>query len=216
MFATRILLTIASFTLLESVAYGYSMTHDYYSRYRPQYGSNVYLSQQLQYGRSDATVEHRKTGIEPAASSVPSNSTNFNGYVLNSSVGLEHFRFLHTGLFYSNVQQTSVKTSTVDLRGHEAGAEVKLVLQSPVANVMVGGGIFYASQVYGESLARHNLTGSGYKASLEVAYFASSNVSLVVSGNRVVESLRDKSEQQSVRALSVNSDRVGAGINIWL
>lgn len=204
----RFAIFVASLFSLKSVAFGYSLSHDYYNRYRPQYGNNVYLTQQLMGGQTDAVAAPRGNGN--------ASKSKLSGMVLHTGIGMEHFRFIQTGIFYSNVQQTDVKSAVNDLRGHEAGAELKMVLQSPVANFIVGGGAFYGSQVFAQELQRTNVAGTGYKASLEVAYFASSNVGLLLSANRVVGSLRDKSEQNPVKDVSVTSNRVGAGINIWL
>lgn len=215
MFALRTAFVLFSAFSIESVAHAYSLSHDYYSRYRPAYGGNVYVSQQVQYGRTSADVKVKSDVSNIEAENIASKK-DFSGYVLQSAVGLEHFRFLHTGVYYSNAQESNVKGQFGELKGHEAGGEVKIVLKSPVANVVLGGGMFYANKSLIEGAHRIHLTGEGYKASVELSYFTSSNVSLVVSGIQVIESLHDKSKEQRVSSLSVKSTRAGAGINIWL
>ena len=220
------------FSLLATAeAFAYSMSHEYYSRNRPLYGSNVYMSQQVQYVRTTADVVAAvAAGVAPRtapglnlsdAAKLNGDGENLvkeslTGHSLNAAVGMEHFRFLQTGIFYSNVQQTGAKNRGFELRGHEAGGEAKIVLHSPVVNVVLGGGVFATNTVVQNGSPRTTLTGTGYRGGVDFAYFASSNINLVFSVTAVQVVLTDKSGNADVKSINVNSTRAGGGIIVWL
>jgi|GEM_PF-620752 len=198
--------------LASTNALALNMSHEYYSRNRSPYGSNVYLSQQAMYARTTTTLG--ATQAKPGAG-VPT-SADYRGYALQTSVGLEHFRFLQTGLFYSNTNVTGSGHRDRTLNGHDFGAEAKIVLTSPVVNVGLGGGAYLTKKDYALGLQNGSLSGSGYRAGLEFTYFAASNVSLQLSGVQIVETLADKSQTAAYSKLSAKGLRIGGGLAIWL
>lgn len=213
MLTIRHIIALIAFFAIPQAAFGYTMTHDYYNRFRPGYGSDVYVQQLVQYTQSNA--EFSLLGSDKATSEL------YSGYTLHTGVGIEHGRFLQTGIYYSNVQQTGSQNRLNELRGHEIGAEAKFVLQSPFVNIVLGGGAFYtAHQATRENAEgktqRSDLAGQGYRGSVEVVYYTSSRVSLVLSAVQVVESVKDKSDSQTVRSVQVKSTRAGAGLSLWL
>lgn len=200
--------------LVSQAAYAFSVKHDYNSRMRPYYGSNVYLTQQVHYASTQAVAG--TTAAQSPGGVASSREGRFGGYALHTGMGLEHFRFLQTGLFYNHVQLSNVRSSLNELRGQEYGVEAKLVLSSPVANVILGGGMFLANATYSDGLQRAALRGSGSRAGVELAYQASSNVSLILSGASVVESFKDASGKADFSGVSAKSTRIGGGISLWL
>lgn len=212
MLTIRNMIAVIAFFAIPQAAFGYTMTHDYYNRFRPGYGSDVYVQQLVQYTQSSAelSLENKKSSSEL-----------YSGYALHTGLGIEHGRFLQTGIYYSNVQQTGSQNRLNELRGHEMGAEAKFVLQSPFVNIVLGGGAFYTSHQATRENAegktqRSDLAGQGYRGSVEVVYYTSSRVSLVLSAVQVVESYKDKSDSQTVRSVQVKSTRAGAGLSLWL
>lgn len=84
-------------------AYGYEMSHDYYNRFRSPYKNNVYLSQQANMARSDVSLSE-------------AGAQRFDGYGLQLSAGMEHFRFIQTGAFF---QHPSLATLMQRLTNYE-------------------------------------------------------------------------------------------------
>jgi hypothetical protein len=189
------------------------MTHEYYSRGRSPYGSNMYLSQQAHYARTSVLAtpgaDHRDAGA-------PATPHEFRGYSLQTAVGFEHFRFLQTGLTYANAHADSVSGGRDAFAGHEFGAEARIVLTSPVANVGLGGGAYVTKKDLARGLEKYALQGQGYKAGLEFTYFCSPRVSLVASASQHVETLSDRSRGTAVGKAQAQSTRLGGGIAIWL
>jgi hypothetical protein len=214
-FRTAILSLVAGLAaagLAPDRADAYPMSHETRSRSRAPYGSNMYLSQQAHFARTLTVVEESR----PAKGEAAPTGTDYRGYALQTSVGFEHFRFLQTGLFYANSNTNGVGARDRSLGGHEAGVEARVVLTSPVVNVGLGGGAYLAKRDYALGIHRGTLTGTGYKAGIEFSYFASSRVSLVVSGAQQVEKLSDKSSDGLYGRLAAKSLRVGGGLAIWL
>lgn len=199
-------------TLAPSVALAYPMSHESYSRGRAPYGSTMYLSQQAQYARTLTVVQEGR----PAKGEAAPTGEDYRGYALQTSVGFEHFRFLQTGLFYSNSNTHGASARDRGLAGHEVGAEARVVLSSPVVNVGLGGGAYLAQKEYALGVRRGTLSGAGYKAGVEFQYFASSRVSLVASGSQQVETLSDKSKDGLYARVGAKTLRVGGGLAIWL
>lgn len=204
-------LLVVSF-LLPSLAQGYTMSHEYHSRARGPYGANVYVSQQAQYARTLTLTE----GSNPKAGTAIPEKGDYRGHALQTSVGIEHFRFLQTGIFYSNSDVKAATGQARDLRGHELGAEARIVLSSPVVNVGLGGGAYLTRKDYSLGLERGSLQGNGHKIGLDFIYFASSRVSLVLSGAQLTEKLSDKSASGAFTRLGATGYRVGGGLTIWL
>lgn len=202
----------AALVVVPSVAPAYPMSHESYSRGRAPYGSTMYLSQQAQFARTLTVVQEGR----PAAGEAAAAGEDYRGYALQTSVGFEHFRFLQTGLFYSNSNTHGVSARDRGLSGHEMGAEARVVLGSPVVNVGLGGGAYLAQKDYALGARRGTLSGAGYKAGLEFQYFASSRVSLLASGSQQVESLSDKSKDGHYARVGAKTLRVGGGVAIWL
>jgi hypothetical protein len=201
---------VAAFLSLVSLpvqAYGYSMNHEYYSRSRSPIGSNVYLSQQAFYNRSSLFNESGKWA-----------PSELKGYSLTTSAGLEHFRFLQTGLFYSNanLKGRSDDGLLMNLEGHEFGVEGRVVLSSPVVNVGLGGGAYLTKKDHVFGLERQGLQGSGYKAGLDFGYFLSPRVSLLFSGFQHQEKISRKEGAKETSRNEVKSVRLGGGIALWL
>jgi hypothetical protein len=210
-------------------ALGYQLTHDYYNRFRSPYRNNVYLSQQVYGARSDIasadTDGDQKPSAAPdaAVSSAPSDalkagpsSYRLTGYGLQLSAGLEHLRFIQTGVFFSSSQLQNSGTSNVDLRLVDSGVDVKMVMSTPVSNIIVGGAALYSQAQLNINGERLSLTGGGYRGIFEISYFASSQVSLVLSASHTIANYSGKTDNgESVKPVSRTS-RVGAGLTVWL
>lgn len=200
-------LLIVLFSLVSVQALGYQNNHEYNLRSRPTYGKNVYVSQNAQYTLSNATS---------TLASSEKTDARFTGYALQTSVGAEFMRFINVGLYYSNVQQSNSKDSRNELRNHELGAEGKIVLTNPIANLNIIGSVFGSHLEHVSGMDRVKMIGQGYSYGLEVNHYVSTSVSVSVLGKQVVADYRDKSDQGNVRGVSFDSMRFGAGINIWL
>ncbi|MBM3381927.1 MAG: hypothetical protein FJY29_05745 [Betaproteobacteria bacterium] len=184
-------------------AYGYQPTHDYYNRFRSPYRNNVYLSQQVNMARSDVN-----TG-EGAAQ-------RFDGYGLQLSAGLEHFRFIQTGAFFSTSQLNNNDNAANEMRMIDSGIETKMVMSTPVSNIIVGaaGVISRANlNIDGERLAA---SGTGIRGSFEVSYFASSQVSLVVGASHTMSKYSGKNGKGVEVKPESRTTRLGAGLTVWL
>lgn len=186
-------------------AYGYEMTHDYYNRFRSPYKYNLYLSQQVHTAQANVDL-NEGTG----------KAQQFNGNGLQLSAGMEHFRFIQTGAFFSSTQMQNPDNSKNEFRSVESGLDTKMVMSTPVANIIVGGAAVYSRSqlnIDGEQIA---LNGAGYRGLFEVSYFASTQVSLVLSASHTVSNFSGKKSQgETVKPVGKTS-RLGAGLTVWL
>ena len=186
-----------------SPAYGYQVTHDYYNRFRSPYKNNVYLAQQANVARSDVSISSATI-------------QRFDGYGLQLSAGVEHLRFIQTGAFFATTQLNGAESSAHEARILDTGCEAKMVMSTPVTNVVIGGaGVLSRANlnIEGERIA---LSGSGVRGSFEVSYFASSQVALVLGASHTVNQYSGKnSKGENVKPLARTS-RVGAGLTVWL
>lgn len=198
---------------LPTVAQAGSMSHEYYSRGRSPYGSHFYVSQQAHYMRSNTLADAWAEASDGGSSGV---TGDYRGHALQTSLGFEHFRFVQTGLFYSNANISSVEGNGDGFSGHEFGAEARIVLTSPVVNVGLGGGAFLTRKEMERGLERSSLHGTGYRAGLDFTYFVSPRVSLVASVAQSVEQLANRSRDAVVQKVDARSMRAGGGIAIWL
>jgi hypothetical protein len=190
-----------------------AMSHEYYSRGRSPYGSNLYLSQQAHYARTTTQAEVSSASAEGGTLA---ESGDFRGHALQTSLGFEHFRFLQTGLFYSNANTSSAGGGGDGFSGHEFGAEARIVLTSPVVNVGLGGGAYLTRKEMERGLARSALQGNGFRAGVDFTYFCSPRVSLVGSVSQSVELLSNRSSGAAVGKVEARSLRAGGGLAIWL
>ena len=184
-------------------AYGYEMNHDYYNRFRSPYKNNVYLSQQANMARSEVTLS--EVGAQ-----------RFDGYGLQLSAGMEHFRFIQTGAFFSTTQLSNPDVAADELRMIDSGFETKMVMSTPVSNIIVGGaGVVSRANLNlnGERIA---VSGTGVRGTFEVSYYASTQVALVFGANHTITNYSGKnSKGESVKPISRTS-RLGAGLTVWL
>ena len=186
-----------------AAAYAYAVNHEYNWRGHSPFGSGVYLTQQAQYERS--IVHFGKA-----------EKLDFRGLSLHSAIGMEHFRFLQTGLFYNNISGKE-KSNSADLwQGHEVGAEAKIVLSSPIVNVSLLGGALLSRKDYQLNFKRGSLQGNGGRGGIEFSYFASSKVSLVFSAVQQTENLSSNSAGSTNEKVTTQSTRLGAGLSLWL
>ena len=185
-------------------AFGYELTHDYYNRFRSPYKYNLYLSQQVNAARTE--VELGGT----------SGTQQLNGNGLQLSAGMEHFRFIQTGAFFSTTQMQGADNSHNELRLVDSGADVKMVMSTPVSNVVVGGAAVYSRANLDFDGERVALNGAGYRGIFELSYFASTQVSLVLSASHTVTSYSGKNGKGEVIKPVGRTSRLGAGLTVWL
>jgi hypothetical protein len=184
-------------------ALGYEMTHDYYNRFRSPYRNNVYLSQQVHAVRAELGLKS-------------DDLSRYEGYGLQLSAGLEHFRFIQTGAFFSTTQINDSNRSSNEARMLDSGFEAKMVMSTPVSNIIVGGaGV--ASRTHlnidGERLA---VSGTGVRGSFEVSYYASTQVSLVFGASHSLMNYTGKNANgETVKPVS-QVTRAGVGLTVWL
>ncbi|MFZ9520550.1 MAG: hypothetical protein ACO3A4_08745 [Silvanigrellaceae bacterium] len=185
-------------------AFGYELTHDYYNRFRSPYKYNLYLSQQVSAAQSDVALDN-----SPSSQRLAGNG-------LQLSAGMEHFRFIQTGGFFSTTQLQGTENSRNELRLVDSGVDLKMVMSTPVSNVIVGGAAVYSRanlDVDGERLA---LNGAGYRGLFELSYFASTQVSLFLSASHTVTSYSGKNGKGDAIKPVARTSRVGAGLTVWL
>jgi|1048.fasta_scaffold37191_1 hypothetical protein len=185
-------------------AFGYELTHDYYNRFRSPYKYNLYLSQQVNAARTD---------VDLGGTSV---TQQLNGNGLQLSAGMEHFRFIQTGAFFSTTQMQGSDNSRNELRLVDSGADVKMVMSTPVSNVVVGGAAVYSRANLDLDGERVALNGAGYRGIFELSYFASTQVSLVLSASHTVTSYSGKNSKGDVIKPLGRTSRIGAGLTVWL
>jgi hypothetical protein len=186
-----------------SPAFGYQPTHDYFNRFRSPYRNNVYLSQQVNMARSDLSL-----GGESAK--------RYDGYGLQLSAGLEHFRFIQMGAFFGTSQLNNTDNAANEMRMIDSGVETKMVMSTPVSNIIVGaaGVVSRANlNIDGERLA---VSGTGIRGTFEVSYFASSQVSLVVGASHTMSKYSGKNSKGAEVKPESRTTRVGAGLTVWL
>lgn len=196
-----------------SLAAAGAMSHEYYSRGRSPYGSNLYLSQQAHYARTTTLAEVSQGSADGVKAS---EGGDYRGHALQTSLGFEHFRFLQTGLFYSNATTSAAGGTGDGFSGHEFGAEARIVLTSPVVNVGLGGGAYLTRKEMERGLAHTSLQGSGYRGVVDFTYFCSPRVSLLASVSQSVETLSNRTSGAAVGKVEARSLRAGGGIAIWL
>lgn len=205
LFRTAFYISFILSIIIAKSAFAYSYSHEYYSRSRPTYGAGVYLGSQAQLNSA------KVSGASPESDA---GFQKFSGYALHTEAGLEHFRFIQTGVFFNHSQLSDNSNAIHDLRIQEYGAETRIVLTSPVVNIGLNGGAFMASAVHTNGLERSQLSGSGFKGGVDFIYCAASNVNLILTVASYTQSLKDKSGAAS--AISVRSNRIGAGLSLWL
>jgi hypothetical protein len=201
-------LIIAFFAIfLTSQAHGYSLMHEYNYRSRNPVGSTAYMSQQAFGNRS--YVENLTGELSPEI-----DSKNFRGFTLQAGLGLEHWRFLQTGITYTHLQSSSEKNRGTTLQGHEIGVESKVILSSPIFNISLGGAYFGVSKSLVSAGNYTQLTGSGYRVQGDCSYFFSPRLSWLVTALMQQEKLNNPTSQQ-IKSITLKSYRAGAGLSIW-
>ncbi|NBO37900.1 hypothetical protein EBU99_04880 [bacterium] len=186
-------------------AYGYEMTHDYYNRFRSPYKNNVYLSQQVHAAQSDVSL-----GSENAS------SQRMNGYGLQLSAGLEHFRFIQTGAFFSTTQMNNPEIGGNELRQVDTGVETRMVMSTPVSNIVVGGAAVVSRANLNIENERLALSGAGFRGIFEISYYASTQVSLVLGANHTIANFSGKNSKGEAVKPVTRTTRLGAGLTVWL
>lgn len=185
-------------------AFGYQLTHDYYNRFRSPYKYNLYLAQQVNAAQSQIAL--------------PDNGgeQKFTGNGLQLSAGMEHFRFIQTGAFFSTTQLQNPDSAGSELRLVDSGFDAKMVMSTPVSNIIVGGAAVYsrANMTVGDE--RLTLNGAGYRGTFEISYFASTQVSLVLSATHTVSNYSGKNRKGELVKPVGKTSRLGAGLTVWL
>ena len=195
------------------------LDHEYNWRNRSPYQSNVYFTNQVFFDQTTlATAEsNEKSTAKSVGSEVGSKSASvdYRGHTLQAGLGVEHFRFVQTGITFSHSQlsQKSDKRST--LQGQEVGAHVKLVLSSPVVNVSLFAGPHLSQKSYVSPDSNGSLQGTGGSGGIEFVYFLSTKVAFVASGGVAKEQLKKSSSSGNLESVSSTASRVGAGFSIW-
>lgn len=197
-------LLVAVSTLTAGQAFGYQLTHDYYNRFRSPYKHNLYLTQQFNAAQSNVQVSGAAGGQK------------FTGNGLQLSAGMEHFRFIQTGAFFSTTQMQNPDKSQNELRQVDTGVDAKMVMSTPVSNIIVGGAAVYSRanmNIDGERLA---LNGAGYRGSFEISYYASAQVSLILSATHTISNYSGKNSKGEAISPVARTSRLGAGLTVWL
>lgn len=184
-------------------AYGYQMTHDYYNRFRSPYKNNIYLAQQAHMARGDLGT-------------TAGSAERFDGYGLQLSAGLEHFRFIQTGAFFSSTNLSATEGSGNEARMVDTGGEAKMVMSTPVSNIVVGGAAVVSRahlNIGGERLV---VSGTGFRGTFEISYYASSQVALVFGASHTMSNYSGKNSKGETVKPTARTSRVGAGLTVWL
>lgn len=184
-------------------AFGYELSHDYYNRFRTPYRNNVYLSQQVSAARSDISLSG-------------ASAERFDGYGLQLSAGMEHMRFVQTGAFFSTTQLTHADDLSSEARMVETGCEAKMVMSTPVANVVVGAAGVLARGNIQKNDERMSLSGSGVRGVFEFSHYASSQISLVFGASHTLMNFSGKNSKGENVKPTTATTRVGAGLTVWL
>jgi hypothetical protein len=185
-------------------AFGYQLTHDYYNRFRSPYKYNLYLSQQVNAAQAEVKV--------PAAGG----GQKFTGNGLQLAAGMEHFRFIQTGAFFSTTQMQNPDISANEMRMVDSGVDAKMVMSTPLSNIVVGGAAVYSRANLNLEDEKVGLNGAGYRGSFEISYFASTQVSLVLSATHTVTNYSGKNAKGESVSPVARTSRVGAGLTVWL
>ncbi|NBW83062.1 hypothetical protein EBR21_15035, partial [bacterium] len=113
-------------------------------------------------------------------------------------------------------QMQGADNSHNELRLVDSGADVKMVMSTPVSNVVVGGAAVYSRANLDFDGERVALNGAGYRGIFELSYFASTQVSLVLSASHTVTSYSGKNGKGEVIKPVGRTSRLGAGLTVWL
>jgi hypothetical protein len=185
-------------------AFGYQLTHDYYNRFRSPYKYNLYLTQQV----NAAQAEVKLSGFE--------GGQKFSGNGLQLAAGMEHFRFIQTGAFFGTTQMQNSDKSSNEMRMTDSGVDAKMVMSTPVSNIIVGGAAVYSRANLNLEDEKVGLNGAGYRGSFEISYFASTQVSLVLSATHTVTNYSGKNSKGETVSPVARTSRLGAGLTVWL
>lgn len=186
-------------------AQGYQLTHDYYNRFRSPYKYNLYLAQQVNAAQADLAM--------PSAGN---DGLKYTGNGLQLAAGMEHFRFIQTGAFFSTSQLQNPDKAQHELRLVDTGFDVKMVMSTPVTNIIVGGAAVYSRANVNSAGEQLLLNGAGYRGIFEMSYFASQQVSLVLSASHTVSNYSGKNSKGELIRPVGKASRIGAGLTVWL
>ncbi len=213
----KLLLAAVVLSSFATEAKAFTTSHQYHTQNRPLYTRNVYFSQQVQFEKSRFNLATSTAGLN-LTEDTPSKAkpVDFSGYALRSGVGVEHFRFLQTGVFYSNLNSSQSNQKRTELRGHEVGAETAVVLVSPVGNLSIGGGYFMSFLDYNTLEKANSFKGNGWEISAQAQYFVARNVNLVASAKRLNQSFSSTGSIKTESAPTLESTRLGVGVSVWL
>lgn len=187
-------------------AQGYQLTHDYYNRFRSPYKYNLYLAQQVNAAQADFSL--------PSAGTA--GLMKYTGNGLQLGAGMEHFRFIQTGAFFSTSQLQNSEKSQHELRLVDTGFDAKMVMSTPVSNIIIGGAAVYSRANVNSGGEQLVLNGAGYRGIFEVSYFASQQVSLVLSASHTVSNYSGKNSKGELVRPVGKASRLGAGLTVWL
>jgi hypothetical protein len=185
-------------------AFGYQLTHDYYNRFRSPYRYNLYLSQQVNAAQGDLKTNSADGGQK------------FSGNGLQLAAGMEHFRFIQTGAFFATTQMQNPDKSANEMRMVDSGVDAKMVMSTPLSNIVVGGAAVYSRANLNLEGEKVGLNGAGYRGSFEISYYASAQVSLVLSATHTVTNYTGKNSKGESLSPIARTSRVGAGLTVWL
>ncbi len=188
-----------------SSAFGYS--HTYISKYRSSSVTHFYVSQGLEgeYGKYNLTGPNKLNENE-----------NWQGYGLVNSVGMEVMSFIHFGLSHNFLDMKAKSDELSTLDGSRFSGDVRLVFQSPVANLQIGGGVLASSMDYQRGIELSEFYGSGVYYNLGMNYYISSKVSIFGVAKQNDENLVRSSGNNGVEQIKAKTTSMGLGFKVWM
>jgi hypothetical protein len=189
--------------------------HDYFSKARSPYSSNLYLTNQISYDQTRFDKVTKSEGAEGKNNDSAQNDTKYQGQTFQASLGVEHFRFLQTGLNFAHSQLTLGSDKRASLQGQELGAHLKIILSSPVLNVALMGGPHLSQKTYINREETGVLQGAGYSGGVELVRFVSAKVSLFITASMTKEDLQKSSGSAGIEKVKSVSNRLGGGFSLW-
>ena len=191
-----------------------NFSHENFARQRGPYLSQVFWNQSVAYDRS---VLH--LGYSPDSSFNPAQSQpisqNTRGHSIRSELGYESLRFLQTSFVYQTSSLTNLTVSGNGSTHQDLAAHGRLVLYTPVANLLVGGGLGYSRVKLTQLSKVEEFSGANSEVNLQLVRYFSSRVHLFVLASQQTAQLKNRSESSETHSLKLASQKLGAGFGFW-
>jgi hypothetical protein len=193
-------------------------THNYVNYNRSSLVNHIFVQQSVdgEYGKYVSSIDHPGSddGTQKAGSSTE--SENWKGYGIGTSLGLEIMNFVQFTAGHTFVNMRHKDDSLESLSGSRLHAGARLVFEAPVANLELGGGLLGSRMDYQKQLENASFYGSGVYYSLGLNYFTSSQVSFYFEAKMSKEHLVQSGGSANVKSIDTNTTSMGLGFRIWM